>query len=115
MAQPPSGPNQELIDVAADFAATVKQFNGSDHAEHLRLLKHVDKLRLLLETPVDTIMKQWETSMVIAALVLLVDMGILEAMPRQGSITAKELADVIKIDESAIGRRSFTMIFITGN
>lgn len=97
-----SGPNAELIAAASDFAVAVKGFAG-DHAEHLRLLKQADKLRFLLEEPMDALMKQWEMSQCIAAMYLLVQTGVLEAIPKDRSITSKELADIVQIDESAIG------------
>lgn len=96
------GTNAELIQAAGEFADAVKCFKG-DHAEHLRLLKKVDKLRVLLENPMDIIMKQWETSICIAAMNLLVELGVLEAIPKDGSISSKELAKIVNVDESAIG------------
>lgn len=39
---------------------------------------------------------------VIAAMNLLVETGAIEKIPSQGSITSKELAALIEIDESAI-------------
>jgi hypothetical protein len=109
MAQPVPLParNAEMIETASGIAAALKEFKGG-HAEHLRLLKQVDKLRILLETPMDVLMKQWETAQCIAAINLLVEMGVLEAIPKEGSITAKELAGVIGIDESAICRWEFS-------
>lgn len=56
---PPSGPNVELIKLAEDFAAAVKNFDGNQN-EQMRLLKEADKMRFLLENPFDRIMKQWE-------------------------------------------------------
>ncbi len=58
MAAPP-GPNAELIKAADDFAAAVKQFKG-DQTEQMKLLKEADRLRYLLESPFDKMMKQWE-------------------------------------------------------
>jgi hypothetical protein len=65
------GSNAQLIEAASEFAEAVKGFNG-DHAEHLRLLKQADKSRTLVETPMDVLMKQWESIQCIAALNLLV-------------------------------------------
>jgi DNA-binding MarR family transcriptional regulator len=39
---------------------------------------------------------------------LLVELEVLEAIPKQGSISSKDLAEIIKIDESAIGGISST-------
>jgi hypothetical protein len=82
MAQPapPPAENAEMIETASGIAAALKGFRG-DHAEHLRLLKQVDKLRILLETPMDVLMKQWKTAQCIAAINFLVEMGVLEAIP----------------------------------
>jgi pyridoxine/pyridoxamine 5'-phosphate oxidase len=53
------GRNAELIQAAEAFALAVKNFDG-DPSEQMKLLKQADKLRFLIETPLDTIMKQWE-------------------------------------------------------
>ncbi|KAH8820715.1 o-methyltransferase-like protein [Xylogone sp. PMI_703] len=95
--------NAELIQAAEAFALAAKNFNG-DASEQMKLLKQVDKLRSLVETPLDTIMRQWEMSNLLAALHLLVEMGAFEKMPKEGSITAKDLAGLVGIDESAIAR-----------
>lgn len=51
--------NPELIKAVEEFAAAVKNFDG-DPSEQMKLLKQTDKLRSLIETPLDTVMKQWE-------------------------------------------------------
>lgn len=51
--------NDELIQAAEAFALAVKNFDG-DPSEQMKLLKQADKLRFLVETPLDTVMKQWE-------------------------------------------------------
>jgi hypothetical protein len=53
------GKNDELIQAAEAFALAVKNFDG-DPSEQMKLLKQADKLRFLVETPLDTVMKQWE-------------------------------------------------------
>jgi hypothetical protein len=55
----------------------------------------------------DVLMKQWEMSQCIAAMNLLVELEILEAIPKEGSIRLKDLAEIVKVDESAIGGISF--------
>ncbi|CZR68915.1 related to O-methyltransferase B [Phialocephala subalpina] len=100
---PPSGPNQELIKAAKEFAAAAERFDGSQN-EQMRLLKEADTLRYLLESPFDRMMKQWEGTTVISALHLLVETGALEKMPKEGSVTPKEIAALINIEESAIAR-----------
>ena len=98
----PPGPNAELIAVASEFAAAVKEFNG-DPVKQRQLLKEADRLRILLETPMDVLNKQWEMIVCTAAMNLLVELEVLEAIPKQGSISSKDLAEIIKVDESAIG------------
>jgi hypothetical protein len=49
----------QLVQAAEAFAAAVNNFDG-DASEQTKLLKQADKLRFLLETPFDTVMKQWE-------------------------------------------------------
>ena len=53
------GKNDELIQAAEAFALAVKNFDG-DPSKQMKLLKQADKLRFLVETPLDTVMKQWE-------------------------------------------------------
>ncbi|KAL2063150.1 hypothetical protein VTL71DRAFT_6222 [Oculimacula yallundae] len=105
-------PNAALIAAADDFAAAVRSFNG-DPVKQRQLLKEADRLRILLETPMDVLMKQWEMSQCIAALNLLVELDVLEAIPKQGSITSKDLAEIIKVDESAIAR-ALKLVIING-
>lgn len=93
--------NTELIAAAEQFAAAVKDFNG-DPLKQRGLLRQADKLRLLLETPMDVLTKQWEMSQCIAAMNLLVELDVFEAIPKKGSITSKDLAEKVKVDESAI-------------
>lgn len=54
------GKNTDLIKAVEDLAALVKEYDG-DRSMQLRLLKQADKFRFLLENPMDTIFKQWET------------------------------------------------------
>lgn len=49
----------ELIKAAESFTLAVKSFDGNP-AEQMSLLKQADKLRFMIETPIDTVMKQWE-------------------------------------------------------
>ncbi|TVY92319.1 O-methyltransferase [Lachnellula willkommii] len=106
------GPNAELIVAASEFAAAVKDFNG-DPVKQRQLLKEADRLRILLETPMDVLTKQWEMSQCIAAMNLLVELDVLEAIPKQGSISSKDLAQIVKVDESAIAR-ALKLIVIFG-
>lgn len=59
VSDPGPNPNAELIKAADEFAAAVKQFNGDPIAQS-KLLKEADRLRFLLESPFDRMMKQWE-------------------------------------------------------
>ena len=56
---PPPGSNAELIKAADEFAAAARQFNGDQNAQ-MKLLGEADRLRFLLESPFDRMMKQWE-------------------------------------------------------
>jgi hypothetical protein len=98
-------PNAELIAAASEFAAAVKEFDGNP-VKQRQLLKEADRLRILLETPMDVLNKQWEMIACTAALNLLVELEVLEAIPKQGFISSKDLAEIIKVDESAIGEIS---------
>lgn len=52
--------NSELIKAADDFAALVKQYDG-DRSTQLNLLRQADRLRILLESPLDTIFRTNES------------------------------------------------------
>ncbi|KAF7932151.1 uncharacterized protein EAE97_009172 [Botrytis byssoidea] len=93
----------ELSQTADEISTKVKNFDGNHHAR-TELLKQVDKLRLFLEEPIDAVMWQWEYTNVIAALNLLVETKTFETIPEKGSITAKDLAAAVNVDESAIAR-----------
>ncbi|KAF7916935.1 uncharacterized protein EAE98_010366 [Botrytis deweyae] len=93
----------ELSQTADEISTKVKNFDGNHHAR-TELLKQVDKLRLLLEEPIDAVMRQWEYTNVIAALNLLVETKTFETIPQEGSITTKDLAAAVNVDESAIAR-----------
>lgn len=55
----PQGKNDKLIELAGTVAAAVKDYNEDPRMQR-QLLKQVDNLRLLLESPMDPIFKQWE-------------------------------------------------------
>lgn len=101
-----TGLNEALIAAADSFATAVKSFNG-DPMQQRQLLKEAEGLRMMLETPMDTLMKQWETSQCIAAMNLLIELDVLEAIPKLGSISSKDLAALVNVDESAIGEICF--------
>lgn len=94
--------NADLIREADSFAAAVKDFTG-DPSQRVLLGRKAEKLRLLLETPIDMMVNQLERAYVIGALHLLVEVGAFEKVPSEDSITAKDLAARVGIDESAIG------------
>ncbi|KAK6602480.1 o-methyltransferase [Botrytis cinerea] len=96
----------ELSQTADEISTKLKNFDGNHHVR-TELLKKVDKLRLLLEEPIDVVMRQWEYTNVIAALNLLVETKTFETIPEEGSITAKDLAAAVNVDESAIESDTF--------
>lgn len=51
----------------------------------------------------------------ITALNFMVETGAFEKMPREGSITAKELSEGVGIEESAIGKTYFSVPSCTSN
>ena len=118
------GKNEILTELAGTVAAAVNDYNG-DPVMQRQLLKQVDNLRLLLEAPMDPIFKQWEMvrfyisptkvlfnrvqldtnhrqMVTVSAINLLVESGALDEMPREGSITSKDLAALVEVEESAI-------------
>ncbi|PQE27884.1 hypothetical protein CJF30_00009075 [Rutstroemia sp. NJR-2017a BBW] len=95
--------NEELEKTANEIAAAVKDFDGDQHTR-ARLLNQVDKLRYLLEEPLDVLNRQWEMTAGIAALHLLTELSVFEKMPTEGPISTKDLAASLEIEESAIAR-----------
>lgn len=77
----------------------------------MRLVDTSDIRNLLDKRCIDLLScrKQWEISQLIAAMNLLVELDVLEAIPKQGSITSKDLAEIVKVDESAICKSSLTI------
>lgn len=102
MTQSPPGPNAVLIAAASEFAEAVKAFDGDPVAQR-QLVKEADRLRILLENPMDALMRMWDVNECIAALNFLVELDVLEAIPKEKSISSKDLAEIVKVDESAIG------------
>lgn len=49
-----------LVQAAEDFLAAAKAFNGDDVMARAGLMKQADHLRLLVEDPFGTIMRQWD-------------------------------------------------------
>ncbi|TEY30788.1 hypothetical protein BOTCAL_0837g00020 [Botryotinia calthae] len=93
----------ELSQTADEISTKLKNFDGNHHVR-TELIKKVDTLRLLLEGPIDVVMRQWEYTNVIAAFNLLVETKTLETIPEERSVTAKDLAAAVNIDESVIAR-----------
>lgn len=115
-----TGKNEKLIELAGEVAAALNDYDG-DPTIQRQLLQQVDNMRRMLEVPMDPIFKQWEmvsiyhdlqiptiqfsntSQMVVSsAMNLLVETGALDKMPLEGSISSKDLAELVHVEESAI-------------
>ncbi|KAI9708755.1 MAG: hypothetical protein M1820_003710 [Bogoriella megaspora] len=94
--------NTDVVHAAEQLLAAAKAYDNGDVAAKMGLLNQVGKFRFLVEGPMEVIMRQWDATHVTAALKLLISTGALQAIPINGSTTAKELADKVGLDESAI-------------
>lgn len=105
-----SSDESDIVLKAEAILAAAKNFKG-DRTERYALMKQVDLLYQELEDPMDAMLRQWTFMNVAAALAVLVQTGVFEKMPKQGSITAKELGALVNLEPSVIAR---TMRLLTG-
>ncbi|KAK4539252.1 hypothetical protein LTR36_000858 [Oleoguttula mirabilis] len=101
-----------LLETAKAISALTQDFNG-DMPSRMALLSQIDKLRFLVEGPMGPILRQFGTLNMTAALSILTSSGVLQAVPRSGTISARQLAETTDVDESAI-TRSMRIICIQG-
>ncbi|TVY26782.1 O-methyltransferase [Lachnellula hyalina] len=95
--------NSDLVRKAEAILASAKSFKG-DRAERYELMKQVDLFYQDLEDPMDAMLKQFSSTSVSTSLAVMVASGAFEKMPKQGSITAKELGALVKIEPNVIAR-----------
>ncbi|CAG8952449.1 hypothetical protein HYFRA_00001196, partial [Hymenoscyphus fraxineus] len=95
--------SDELVKRAEAILAAAKQYKG-DREERYELMKQLDVMYLDLEDPVDGLMRQWTFMNTSTALDVMVQMGAFEKMPKQGSITAKELGAAINLEPGIVVR-----------
>ncbi|KAF2763086.1 o-methyltransferas-like protein [Pseudovirgaria hyperparasitica] len=95
--------NASLVAAAEDFLAAAKAFNGEPMGQ-MALVKKADKLRYLSEGPRDTIFRQWDTIHLTAAINIVKSTGVLDEIPKKGTITAKELSEAVNLHESVVAR-----------
>ncbi|KAI9689218.1 MAG: hypothetical protein M1822_000956 [Bathelium mastoideum] len=93
----------QLVKTVEGLLAAVKE-NRGDQLARMKLLQQIDKTRYLVEGPMDTIFRQFENMHVTAALNVLTSTRILQRIPRQGTITAAQLAEEAGVDEHLVVR-----------
>lgn len=103
---------QDVLETARQISA-LSEALSDDQGSRMALLNQIDKLRYLVESPMDAIVRQWSTANSAAALDVLKSTGVLQAIPRSGTVSARELADATSLDVSVI-QRSMRLILIQG-
>ncbi|RDW66778.1 hypothetical protein BP5796_09527 [Coleophoma crateriformis] len=94
----------KALEEAEKLVAALKASDGSP-SDHLALLKQTDKVRTELEQPYDLVTRLLENMSVSAALYTLIGTGALQKLPDDGeSISAADLGEAVKVDQSAIAR-----------
>ncbi|KFY42100.1 hypothetical protein V495_04669 [Pseudogymnoascus sp. VKM F-4514 (FW-929)] len=89
---------------AEKLVEALKNYKGTTH-EHLALLTQNEKVRTELEEPFDAVNRLLEELAVTGALYMAIEIGILDALPADGTpISAAALAEAVKVDISAITR-----------
>ncbi|KAK4152812.1 hypothetical protein C8A00DRAFT_34487 [Chaetomidium leptoderma] len=98
---------------AEELVESLKSLPRASQAEHLVLLERVDKVRTLLETPVDVMERQQETMCTAGAMYTLIMTGAITKVPDEGTITAEKLAAEMKMDVTAI-QRLMRVVIVAG-
>ncbi|AEO63490.1 uncharacterized protein THITE_2041488 [Thermothielavioides terrestris NRRL 8126] len=89
---------------AEKLVEALKGHPRASEAEHVALLERIDRVRALLETPYDVIVKQQEEMSAAGAMYTLIMTGAIKKVPDEGTITAERLAAEMNMDVSAIQR-----------
>jgi hypothetical protein len=120
-----------LVKETESLLASVKSYNG-DRGARLALVKQLELLRLQIEDPMDSMITEWEhvrhpliitvqkhhstpfsrwkqLSVAVATNVM-IQMGVFDKLPLQGSMTAEELAAVVGKDESVTSQCSINIV-----
>ncbi|BDD64164.1 hypothetical protein MPDQ_000580 [Monascus purpureus] len=108
-ASPPKSLTAQCEEILADIkrfeqSASGRELSQTDRAERLRLVQSLDKLALRLKDPREAIFDQFTNFVETCNLRGLLELKVPETIPRNGRITAKELAGKVGADESLIVR-----------
>lgn len=90
-----------------EILEAVKKFDKSgqnDRAERLRLLESLNQLALRLKDPKEAVFDHFTNVTQTCNLRALLELRVPETIPREGNITAKELAEKVGADEALIAR-----------
>ncbi|RDW92628.1 hypothetical protein BP5796_02022 [Coleophoma crateriformis] len=93
----------QLVSETEALLAAVKAYDG-DRAKRMALMRRLDLLYLELEDPQDSMNRQWSFMNAASSLNVMVETGTFEKMPREGSISAKDLAALTNLEPSVIVR-----------
>ncbi|OBT41467.1 hypothetical protein VE00_08072 [Pseudogymnoascus sp. WSF 3629] len=85
-------------------AAKVYDVEGADKRARLDLIARLDALREGLEDPVEKMFSQITNYSQTAAVNTLLQLKVFHSIPREGSITAKELAVIVNVDLEVLTR-----------
>ncbi|RDW82554.1 O-methyltransferas-like protein [Coleophoma cylindrospora] len=98
--------NPDIVGDIEALLATAKSYDvkNPDRATRLDLIEKLEALHHKLDTPAEAMFRQLTNYSETAAVTTLLRMGALEKMPRDGAITAKELALSIDANEEVLTR-----------
>ncbi|KAL1884641.1 hypothetical protein Plec18167_002233 [Paecilomyces lecythidis] len=108
--------SQSLSAQCEDILASIKEFektDQTDRAQRLRLVQSLNKLTHRLKEPKEAIFDHFTNFVETCNLRGLLELRVPENIPREGSISAKELAGKVKADEALIVRL-MRIVTVTG-
>ncbi|ORY18405.1 O-methyltransferase [Clohesyomyces aquaticus] len=103
-------PNELALSEAEQLVAELESHDESP-IQHAKILQRVDKLRCLLQTPLDSLMFHARPFQLLPALHVLVEHGVFDAVPLQAGIAITEVAAKVKLDATILTR--FIRIVLT--
>ncbi|KAI1824146.1 O-methyltransferase [Xylaria intraflava] len=104
-------PDAAVIREAEELVLKLKSHGGS-HADQIGAVRQLDKVRCLLHQGPDALMFQSYPFQLLPALNVLLEFGVFDAVPVQGSVSIQSIASAVKLDHSILSR--FLRIALTG-
>ncbi|MCJ1439482.1 hypothetical protein MMC27_008876 [Xylographa pallens] len=103
-------PDVSVIAEAEQLVVALKAFSGSP-TDQAKLVQQFDKLRCLVNTPLDALLFHARPFQILPALNVLMSHGVFDVMPLRGSIAIDDVAAAVKLDAAILTR--FLRIVLT--